>query len=194
MNTQLNITNIVISLASLAFLWINLCWLYRSYRLDLFRQRMFAVRDRLFDMGISGEIAFDDPAYGMLRSTINGIIHNGHRCGLMDIFILFALCAFDKGFEASSAQHEKDWEAALSKLPIETRQKLTEIRNQALLWVFDQIVFTSVLLLVTMIAFIAAVAAKFLSVAIIKKVTNSGPFQWLASKIDFASNALVTAG
>ncbi len=67
------------SVASLAGLVVLYFWLYRDYRIDLFRQRLFALRDELFDLARSGAISFDDRAYGLLRSTLNGFIRFGHR-------------------------------------------------------------------------------------------------------------------
>ena len=58
-----------------------LLWLYRDYRKDLFRARLFALRGELFDGGASGLVPFDHPAYGLLRSTLNGFLRSGHRLG-----------------------------------------------------------------------------------------------------------------
>ena len=66
METALGLTALSTTLSLIA-LWALFHWLYRDYRVDLFRQRMFALRDQLFDIAASGRIAFDDPAYGKLR-------------------------------------------------------------------------------------------------------------------------------
>jgi hypothetical protein len=51
-------------------------------RLDCFRQKMFSVRDELFDYAAAGNISFDDPAYVLLRRQMNGMIRFGHRLTL----------------------------------------------------------------------------------------------------------------
>src|SRR5438034_929815 len=56
------------------------------FLVDEFRQKMFAVRDELFDYAASGEIAFEHPAYRLLRQSMNGFIQFGHR------LTLFRLC------------------------------------------------------------------------------------------------------
>ena len=48
------------------FLWF-IGW--RRYRLDLFRQNLFALRDELFDMAATGDLAFNDPAYNVCYAT-----------------------------------------------------------------------------------------------------------------------------
>src|SRR5437016_2293052 len=89
---------------SLVGLWVLFHWLYRDYRVDLFRQRMFALRAELFDMAAAGRIAFDDPAYGKLRGMLNGYIRFAHRVSLP--LLLFASRsghALSRGAEAVAA-------------------------------------------------------------------------------------------
>jgi hypothetical protein len=74
-----------LSLISIGLLLIFLFWVYRDYCVDAFRQRMFSLRDSLFDKALAGEIDFRDPAYGMLRSTMNGLIRFGHRLSLVQV-------------------------------------------------------------------------------------------------------------
>ena len=67
---------------SLAALWIVGFFLYRSYRVDMFRQNMFALRDELFDLARNGAIQFNHPAYCTLRTLCNGYIRFGHRLNI----------------------------------------------------------------------------------------------------------------
>jgi hypothetical protein len=53
--------------------------LWPTYRLDYFRQNMFAVRDELFDFAAGGNISFNDPAYRLLRQSMNGFIRYAHN-------------------------------------------------------------------------------------------------------------------
>ncbi len=46
--------------------------------LDETRQRLFALRDDLFDYAQKGNIEFSNPAYCMVRSHLNRLIRNAH--------------------------------------------------------------------------------------------------------------------
>jgi hypothetical protein len=70
-------------------LWVAYFYLYRTYCLDAFRQKMFTLRDQLFDEAAAGLIAFDHPVYGLLRKTMNGYLRFGHKLTLTETFILF---------------------------------------------------------------------------------------------------------
>ena len=40
---------------------------------------MFALRDEMFDYALAGNIRFDDPAYRLLRKSMNGFIRYAHN-------------------------------------------------------------------------------------------------------------------
>jgi len=63
----------------LVCLWFLVFQCWRSYRVDALRQRLFALRDELFDYATSGAISYDDPAYWRLRLVTNGMIRFAHR-------------------------------------------------------------------------------------------------------------------
>jgi hypothetical protein len=68
---------VVLSLA--AFVWLKLV---PMQRLDELRQQLFAVRDEMFDYAAAGNISFNDPAYVLLRTQMNGFIRFGHQITL----------------------------------------------------------------------------------------------------------------
>jgi hypothetical protein len=72
----------IISLTSLAILWAFLFWLYKDFCVDSFRQKVFALRDELFDAACHKQIPFDHKAYGRLRVTMNGAIRFAHELSL----------------------------------------------------------------------------------------------------------------
>jgi hypothetical protein len=78
----------IISLASLALLWGFLFWLYKDYCIESFRQKVFALRDELFDFAACGKIPFEHKAYGRLRVTMNGAIRFAHELSLAQFLIL----------------------------------------------------------------------------------------------------------
>src|SRR5580658_4090425 len=63
----------------LAAIWILLFKLVRDYRIDALRNRLFALRDDLFDYASAGNVEFDEPAYFKLRGVINSLIRFAHR-------------------------------------------------------------------------------------------------------------------
>src|SRR5688572_13211177 len=67
---------------ALLLLWYLFFWLYRDYRLDAFRQTMFALRDELWDYAAAGHVGFDHPAYLLSRQLMNGMIRFGHNINL----------------------------------------------------------------------------------------------------------------
>ena len=83
------LTTTLASLVSIAFILFLFLWCYRDYRTDVFRQIMFKLRDELFDEARKGTINFDDDAYVMLRSAINGFIRFGHKFNLMQVILLY---------------------------------------------------------------------------------------------------------
>ena len=74
------------TLVSLAILLWFLLFAIPEYRQDRFRQSLFEVRDALFDYAAAGNISFDHPAYGMLRSITNGYIRYAHKMSLLQLF------------------------------------------------------------------------------------------------------------
>jgi hypothetical protein len=127
---------------SLLGLWVLFFWLYRDYRVDLFRQRMFTLRDELFEYAAAGNIAFDAPAYGLMRDMLNGYIRFAHRLNL----VLVTLTLRDgKTLRVRTANLERV-QAALAKQPPETRKKLEQLLSQMHWYVVDQLVLTSALM------------------------------------------------
>ncbi len=84
---------------------------YQAYRLDLFRQRLFEIRDELFDQAADGVIDFNSPLYRKTRDIINGYIRFGHRyrCGYLISRALFY-------FVASRSRDEDDITSFLTQL------------------------------------------------------------------------------
>ena len=59
-------------------LWV-LFFLFRAYRVEALRDRLFAVRQELFDLADSDGVEFSDPAYATLRQLINSFIRYAHQ-------------------------------------------------------------------------------------------------------------------
>lgn len=115
------------SLGSLFGLAILMYWLRADYRIDLFRERMFALRDQLFDFAAAGGVSFDHPAYGLLRSTMNGYIRFAHRMLPLNILILIVLTKGGPNYEATFG-FEKRWGRAIADLDEPAKKLMVECR------------------------------------------------------------------
>jgi hypothetical protein len=69
----------IASWVSILFLVAFIFWSYRQFVLESFRQKLFALRDEMFDYAAEGNMDFSHPAYVVLRQTMNGMIRFGHR-------------------------------------------------------------------------------------------------------------------
>ena len=142
--TALGLTALSTTLSLLA-LWALFHWLYRDYRVDLFRQRMFTLRDQLFDIAASGRIAFDDPAYGKLRSMINGYIRFAHRINLpLLLFASRSRHALSQGVDQIT-----QLTTAVRAQPAETARDLDRIISQTHWYVAEQLILTSLVMWLT---------------------------------------------
>src|SRR5689334_20196537 len=74
-----NFTAALHLLLSLALLWFLIFRLAREYRIDALRDRLFGIRERLFDYAANEGISFENPAYTRLRMLINSLIRFAHR-------------------------------------------------------------------------------------------------------------------
>lgn len=113
---------------SIGAIWVGICWFYREYRIDRFRQDLFAIRDELFDLGVAGALAFDAPSYLLLRNTINGFLRFGHRVGF--IWYVGAIINFEMAkAEGCSEQFSfsRRWQGAMHGLTPEMRTKLNDL-------------------------------------------------------------------
>jgi len=85
--TPLQLAN-VLAACLVTAMWLLLLFKFiTAYRLDAYRQKMFALRDELFDYARDGHISFDDPAYALLRNQMNALIRNGHQITLFRLII-----------------------------------------------------------------------------------------------------------
>jgi len=170
MTTQTALTAVFTSL-SLIGLWVLFFWLYRDYRVDLFRQRLFALRDELFDLGRTSQIAFHHQAYGLLRTTINGYIRFAHRLSFLSVVLL--LRDYKAVMASLPATPFGRLPKALETVDPQVRAQLESIVTRMHFAVFDQLVLTSatmwlVLVPVALLFFMKAAGVRVL--ALMRKV------------------------
>ena len=148
------------SLVGLGLLWIFFHKIYLRYREDLFRQRMFDLRDQLFDLADTGTIDFNHPAYGLLRQTMNWFIRFGHRIRFFSVaWILFYIRPNREFEKAGIEEFNKLWERHTAKLEPEVKEKLDQLAAHMNLLVIDQFVFTSLMLLLTIVSVVLVLTA-----------------------------------
>ena len=135
-------------------------YLVEIYRLDSFRQKMFAVRDELFDYAADGNISFDDPAYQLLREQMNAIIRFGHNLTLYRLVITWLGVRLTQ--RATNSPKAAELRNALDAVADEeVRAALYRFRNQALSLQMERLITGSpILLMVAMVAGISVLAKR----------------------------------
>lgn len=116
----------------LAALWWLFYWPYRSYRLDETRHRLFVLRDRFFDAAADGEsIRFEDRAYGMTRTTINGMLRTLGDYGFFRLLFVVWRYSRDERLQMMCARYEGDFEKAVNQLSPEGQRFVLDVTAQA---------------------------------------------------------------
>jgi hypothetical protein len=112
---------------SLVLLWGLLFFCWSEYRLDALRDKLFALRHRLFMFATDGHIAFNDPTYQQLRTLINGMIRFGHKLtfGRLVLTLISQRIYPDPRW----TQPMMLWRAAVQKLPEDSRDALVAIHD-----------------------------------------------------------------
>jgi cbb3-type cytochrome oxidase subunit 3 len=145
--TELSI--VIQSLLTLVVLAFVVFWFWPEQRTDLFRQQMFALRDELWDFAVDGNIAFDDPAYTLLRQLMNGFIRYAHN--LTPYRILMSFLRWKYTSAGPVGQWTASWHAAVSQLPNEnTKETLQKFHSRATDLVLGQILLSPGVLTVCM--------------------------------------------
>jgi hypothetical protein len=115
-------------------------------RLDAFRQKVFALRDELFDFAADGHISFDDPAYRLLRQSMNGKIRYAHQ--LTFFRVNMTMIQVNLATHTPKVTWSEDWQKALERLrDDDVRRKLEAFHDRAMLLVVDRLVLGSPVLL-----------------------------------------------
>ena len=185
MNLEQSIATVIMSTIALAGLWFLIFWLYRDYRLDYFRDKLFALRDELFDMALRGEIDFNHPAYGLLRTILNGTIRYGHRLGLIEIIISIFSFREDKAYYMDIAKKfERHWSESVATLPHATKAALGRIRGRLHYLMAEQMILSQPILLVLIVPVLFLFLIKSLWGSIIRRFISDTVMSNLANRVD----------
>jgi hypothetical protein len=136
---------------------ISLVW-RTAQRVDVFRQRMFSVRDELFDYAESGNITFDHPAYQLLRNSMNGFIRYAHRLSFFQVMLTVVRWRLTE--QVHPLMWHTKWEDAISPLPEDVRVRMIDFHGRAMDAVARQLVGGSIVLMLLLLAVVGHILIK----------------------------------
>ena len=140
------------SAISATFLLVFAVRLAPCFRLDEFRQAVFIVRDELFDFALAGRVSFEDPAYRLLRQSMNGFIRYAHQ--LTFFRLMCTLLTWKARGEQPALTWAARWETALQNTNPETAKELKQFHSRALALVVKRLVTGSPVLMLALGAMI----------------------------------------
>lgn len=108
--------------------WLLVAVLWRDYQIDLFRQRVFEIRDRVFDVAAGGQISFNERAYTDFRVLANSLIRYAHRMRFSSVVI---------GLVLRPAGDEIDFMQSVAMLPNgPAKKRIVEAHGEVLSAIF----------------------------------------------------------
>jgi len=133
-------------LIALAIFWF---FIWREYQRDRFRQKMFSLRDEMFDYVAEKDLGFDFPIFQQLRTTFNGSIRFSDKLALWYVIFIWTLgrkIGFDRG---AGAKYRAKLDDIFDSIEDESvRMKFQEFHQAYSMTVFGLIVSTSFFLIV----------------------------------------------
>jgi hypothetical protein len=125
------------SLLGLFGLWIGICYLWRDFRNDSYREDIFSVRDEMFLYAAEGKISFDHPAYALLRLRMNRLLRHGLELTMTRLLILSLIC------DDVRSDSFNTWERAVEQLPDVTREQFKDFNLRINIFVFQHVLYLS---------------------------------------------------
>ena len=130
---------------------VGLWWLYfmeyKPYRIARTRQDLFAIRDKLFEQAKEGVIPFDAKAYGITRTTLNGMIQFTHDLSFVRLVIIVITHKYSEDTNAVET-YKKEMDEAIRALPKPARRAILEARLYMHLTMLTHIVRSSIILMI----------------------------------------------
>lgn len=132
----------------LAALWWMFYWPYRQYQIDKTRHRLFAIRDALFDAAAKEScIRFEDRAYGLTRTTLNGMLRTLEDHTPFTLLCLLWRYSHHPAWQDLRAYYERENEVALGELSAEGRELIHRTARDATRTLLEYVSSTSLLML-----------------------------------------------
>lgn len=150
--------------ATSLLLWLVWHYGWKRWALARLRQRLFAVRDQLFDIAADPKsgLAFNSLAYTQLRNTLNNAIRFSHAVGATRIFTCLALSKlrlFDDGLDFNSYESPAD-EAIKQITDADLKRKLLALRVRSVSHLFGYLSVTSPTFVLLIVASLARAIVK----------------------------------
>ena len=109
--------------------WLIWYQFWIPYRVDYFRQKLFKLRDELFEYANAGHVEFTHPAYTDLRLTINALIRYGHRVTIWRI--VMSMVSLARSRNSHMANGYIEWKEQTERIENEeTRNRIYAFRNE----------------------------------------------------------------
>jgi len=129
---------ILLSVLGLILLWVGVFYLWQDFRHDAFREDIFSLRDEMFLYAAHGNIAFNHPAYTLMRTRMNALLRHGHDLTLFRMGILAVTHKEDPG---TSARLEE----AIAQLPSSIQKTMRMYNVRVLIFVLQHVLYSSFL-------------------------------------------------
>lgn len=142
-------TTILLWLSAL-LLWWYFNSLHRDYWIDLTRQRLFIIRDTLFDDALAGALPMDGDAYRLMRDTLNGMIRYTHDISLSGALIMKMTGRFTQ-MKAEGTKYETAYVEATRPLSAEGRLAIKRARKNMHFMIVIHMIHTSAVLWVLLV-------------------------------------------
>lgn len=147
---ELQLTNALGTIGASLILAVVLFWLFPMYRVDVFRQKMYALRDEFFDYALAGNISFNDPAYVLLRRLMNGLIRYGHKLTVYRLFMSFLFLKVEG--RPRQFHWNAEWESALPAIQDPAvRERVRNFHSKTMLLMSQHLIFGSPLLMIVLL-------------------------------------------
>lgn len=111
-----------------------------SFEVDRTREELFALRDKLFDLGKNGEVPFDSDGFELLWNTINGTIRYGDKLTLYNGIIETLFLK-----EESKEYFHDRYEESLQELNRISKAKLVEVHRELVGIIISHLIRSSIL-------------------------------------------------
>jgi hypothetical protein len=134
----------IFSLVSIALVWVFFFWVWRDYCVEDFRQKVFALRDELFDKAASGKIPYNHKGYGRLRLTMNGAIRFAEDISFGQVILMSYFNRNSPLLETYKNEFDKEIEglpAKEKKVIISFQERLDDLLIEYFLTISPMMVF-----------------------------------------------------
>src|SRR6266850_823090 len=170
------------SAVCVAALSIVLLVYWSELRLDAFRQKLFAIRDELFDYAAMGNIGFDDRAYRLLRQSMNGFIRYGHQLTFFRLCVTMAQIKL--AGQTAESKWTEEWEQSLKRVGNnEVRIALEQFHARTMTCAAERLMFGSPVLISLVLCSLPILMAR-MGWQNLKQILIKAPFFTLSHVFD----------